>query len=308
MEAPTEALSPREFERPPQRAGRRFQPFVLWLAPILGLLFVFSVLPIFGSFFLSFFDYEMLQPLKFVGLGNFIYAFTQDTVFPKTVLNTVYFAFVSVPISMAISLVVAQFIFGRRHFQSGWRTIYFLPVVTPVIAITIVWRFILQPSRFGFLNAILGNFGIPPQPWIGSQVWVIPSLILVSVWSGLGYNMVLFLAGLGGIPYSFYEAAKIDGANEWNMFWKITLPMLSPTILFTTVTGSISALQIFSIPYVMTRGGPENASRMIVMWIQETGFSQFRMGYASSLAVLFFLFTLALTFIQLRALRTQWSY
>lgn len=308
MEAPSEAFSTRDLERPPQATGRRFQPFVLWLVPILGLLFVFSVLPIFGSFFLSFFDYEMLQPLKFVGLGNFIYAFTQDTVFPRTVLNTVYFAFVSVPISMGISLVVAQFIFGRRHFQSGWRTIYFLPVVTPVIAVTIVWRFILQPSRFGFLNAILGNFGIPPQPWIGSQVWVIPSLILVSIWSGLGYNMVLFLAGLGGIPYSFYEAAKIDGANEWNMFWKITLPMLSPTILFTTVTGSISALQVFSIPYVMTRGGPENASRMIVMWIQETGFSQFRMGYASSLAVLFFLFTLALTFIQLRALRTQWSY
>ena len=120
--------------------------------------------------------------------------------------------------------------------------------------------------------------------------------------------MVLFLAGLGGIPSTFYEAAKIDGANEWQMFWGITIPLLSPTILFTTITGTISAMQIFSIPYIMTRGGPENASRMWVMWIQEVGFAQFRMGYASSLAVLFFIFILALTFIQLRLLRTQWSY
>lgn len=274
----------------------------------MGLLFVFSVFPIFGSFFLSLFDYEMLQPLKFVGLKNFIYAFTQDPVFLTTVRNTIYYAFVSVPIGMAVSLIVAQFIFGRKRLQPLWRTIYFLPVVTPVIAVSIVWRFILQPSRFGFLNSLLGYLGLPAYAFLGSEHMVIPSLIAVATWGGLGYNMVLFLAGLGGIPYSFYEAAKIDGANEWAMFWKITLPLLSPTILFTTVTGTISALQVFSVPYIMTRGGPENASRMVVMWIQETGFAQFRMGYASSLAVVFFLFILVLTFVQLKFLRTQWSY
>ena len=294
--------------KPAAKKRQRFQPFVLWLVPILGLLMLFSVFPILASFYLSLFDFEMLQPLKFVGLDNFIYAITRDLVFHKTVLNTIYFALVSVPAGMAVSLVVAQFIFGRKYIQSFWRTIYFLPVVTPVVAIAIVWRFIYQPSKFGFLNSLLATLGLNPISWINSQDWVIPSLIFLSIWAGLGYNMVLFLAGLGGIPGTFYEAAKIDGANEWQMFWKITIPMLSPTILFTTITGTISAMQIFSIPYIMTRGGPENASRMWVMWIQEVGFAQFRMGYASSLAVMFFLFIMVLTFVQLRLLRTQWSY
>jgi len=294
--------------KPTAKKRQRFQPFVLWLVPILGLLMLFSVFPILASFYLSFFDFQMLQPLKFVGLNNFIYAITRDIVFRQTVVNTIYFALVSVPLGMAVSLIVAHLIFGRKHFQSVWRTIYFLPVVTPVVAIAIVWRFIYQPSKFGFLNSLLSTIGINPISWINSQAWVIPSLIFLSIWAGLGYNMVLFLAGLGGIPSTFYEAAKIDGANEWQMFWGITIPLLSPTILFTTITGTISAMQIFSIPYIMTRGGPENASRMWVMWIQEVGFAQFRMGYASSLAVLFFIFIIALTFLQLRLLRTQWSY
>jgi ABC-type sugar transport system permease subunit len=143
---------------------------------------------------------------------------------------------------------------------------------------------------------------------LNNSFQVIPSIILVTTWGGVGYNMVLFLAGLGGISTSFYEAAKIDGANSWQLFWKITWPMLSPTILFTTVTGTIGALQIFSVPYILTQGGPEDASRMIVMWIQATGFNQFRMGYASSLAMVFFAITMLLTLLQLRFLRTRWSY
>lgn len=287
---------------------RRFHPIVLWLVPILGLLFVFSVLPIFGSFFLSFFQYEMLQPLKFVGLGNYIYAFTRDAVFLTTLGNTFYYALLSVGVGMALSLMVAQFIFTRSHLQSFFRSTFFLPVITPMVAIAIVWRFILQPSQFGFLNGLLGYAGIRAQPWLTSAVRVIPSLVIIGIWSGLGYNMVLFLAGLAGIPNTFYEAARLDGATSWGMFWKITWPLLSPTVLFTTVTASIGALQVFGIPYIMTQGGPENASRMVVMWIQETGFKQFRMGYASALAYIFFLIILVLTLIELRYLRTQWSY
>jgi multiple sugar transport system permease protein len=124
----------------------------------------------------------------------------------------------------------------------------------------------------------------------------------------MGYTVVLFLAGLVGIPGEFYEAARIDGAGSWQMFWKITWPLLSPTVLFVSVTGSIGALQVFSIPYVMTRGGPEDASRMVVMWIQQTGFAQFRMGYASSLAYILFAIVLVLTVVELRYLRTRWSY
>ena len=287
---------------------KRFNPFVLWLVPIIGLMLIFTVIPIFASFFLSFTDYRLNQPIKFIGIQNFIYAFSQDEVFLRTIVNTIYYAFVSVPVSMAISLVVAQFIFNRKHIQSFFRTMYFLPYITPMIAVVVVWRFLLQPSQFGILNSFLAALKIRAQPFLISSLQVIPSIILITTWASVGYNMVLFLAGLGGIPFSFYEAAKIDGANSWQLFWKITWPMLSPTVLFTTVTGSIGAMQIFSIPYILTQGGPEDASRMVVMWIYQTGFNQFRMGYASSLAMVFFVVVMILTFIQLRFLRTRWSY
>jgi ABC-type sugar transport systems, permease components len=226
---------------------KRFNPFVLWLVPIIGLMLIFTVIPIFASFFLSFTDYRLNQPIKFIGIQNFIYAFSQDEVFLRTIVNTIYYAFVSVPVSMAISLVVAQFIFNRKHMQSFFRTMYFLPYITPMIAVVVVWRFLLQPSQFGILNSFLAALKIRAQPFLISSLQVIPSIILITTWASVGYNMVLFLAGLGGIPFSFYEAAKIDGANSWQLFWKITWPMLSPTVLFTTVTGSIGAMQIFSI-------------------------------------------------------------
>ena len=290
------------------RKRRRVEPFVLWLVPILGLLFVFGILPILGSLYLSLYQYEALRLVKFVGLGNYSYAFSRDPTFLITLRNTAYFAFVSVPLGMAVALFIAQLIYTRPRLKGLFRSTYFLPVVTPIIAVTIVWKFILQPSQFGLLNGILVALDLPPQRWLNSSSLVIPSLILVSIWHGMGYNIVLFLAGLGGIPGELYEAAKIDGANPWRMFASITWPMLSPTVLFVTVTGSIGAMQVFALPYVMTRGGPESASRMVVMWIQETGFGQFRMGYASALAYIFFAIVLVLTLVELRYLRTRWSY
>jgi len=306
VEAITEGRSRTRLPR--RRAGSKFRPIVLWLVPIMGLLLVFSVLPIFASLFLSLFKYEMLQPLEFVGLGNYKYAITKDPVFHKTILNTLYYALISVPLGMAVSLLVAQLIHTKSLFKSFFRTVYFLPVVTPQIATAIVWKFIYQPAGFGFLNGILSYVGIPAQPWLTSAGLVKPALVVIGVWAGLGYNMVLFLAGLAGIPTPFYEAARIDGANSWQSFWKITWPLLSPTVLFTTVTGTISALQIFSLPFVMTKGGPENASRTIVLWIQQTGFQQFRMGYSSALAYIFFLFILILTLVELRYMKSEWSY
>jgi multiple sugar transport system permease protein len=291
-----------------RKKRQRFNPFVLWLVPIIGLIVIFSVIPILASFFLSFTDYRLNQAIKFIGFDNFVYAFVRDEVFKRTIVNTIYYAFISVPFAMAISLIVAQFIFNRKKFQSFFRTMYFLPYITPLIAVVVVWRFLLQPSQFGIINSFLAALNIPAQPFLNSSTQVIPSIILITTWATIGYNMVLFLAGLGGIPFSFYEAAKIDGANSWQLFWKITWPLLSPTILFTTVTGTIAALQIFSIPYILTQGGPEDASRTLVMWIYQTGFNQFRMGYASSLAMVFFAIVMVLTLLQLRFLRTRWSY
>jgi multiple sugar transport system permease protein len=291
-----------------RKKRQRFNPFVLWLVPIIGLILIFSIIPILASFFLAFTDYRLNQAIRFVGFDNFVYAFVRDEVFKRTIVNTIYYAFISVPFAMAISLVVAQFIFNRNHFQSFFRTAYFLPYITPLIAVVVVWKFLLQPSQFGIINSFLAAVHIPAQPFLNSSVQVIPSIILITTWTVVGYNMVLFLAGLGGIPFSFYEAAKIDGANSWGLFWKITWPLLSPTVLFTTVTGTIAALQIFSIPYILTQGGPEDASRTLVMWIYQTGFNQFRMGYASALAMVFFAIVMVLTLLQLRFLRTRWSY
>jgi multiple sugar transport system permease protein len=293
-----------------RKKRRRFRPIILWLVPILGLLFVFSVLPIFVSFYLSFFDYEILQPLEFVGVANYVYAFNQDPAFLKTMGNTFYYSLVSVPLGMAIALLIAQFIHSRAYFKSFFRTAYFMSYIMPAAAIALVWSFIFQASQFGLLNGVLGFFGIPAQPWLNSARLVIPAIILIGIWRNMGYNLVLFLAGLSNIPLELYEAAKIDGANSWQVFWKITWPLLSPTVMFLTVTGSIGALQVFDIPYIMTKGagGPENASRMVVMWVQKVGFQEFRMGYASSLAFIFFAIVLVLTVIQLRYLRTKWNY
>lgn len=293
-----------------KRRRQRVRPFVFWLIPILALLLIFSVVPIFVSFYLSFFDYEPMQPLQFVGVDNYIYAFDTDPAFLKTVVNTFYYALVSVPLGMAIALGVAYFVNSRTHFKPFFRTAYFMSYILPGAAIALVWSFIFQSSSFGLFNGVLGYFGIPAQPWLNSSRLVIPSLIIIAVWRNLGYNLVIYLAGLSGIPATFYEAARIDGANDWQMFWKITWPLLSPATLFLAVTGFIGALQVFDIPYIMTRGagGPENASRMVVMWVQKVGFQEFRMGYASALAFIFFFIILALTVAQLRFLRTKWSY
>jgi len=300
----------RQVERVTSRKRKQFRPIILWLVPILGLLFAFSVIPIFASFYLSFFDYEFLQPLTFVGLKNYVYAFETDPTFVKTIGNTFYYGLVSVPLGMALALVIAQFIHSRTYFKSLFRTAFFMSYIMPAAAIALIWSFIFQASQFGLLNAILGYVGIPAQPWLNSARHVIPAIIIIGIWRSLGYNLVLFLAGLANVPGEFYEAAKIDGANAWQMFWKITLPLLSPTFLFLAVTGSIGALQLFDIPYIMTRGagGPENASRMVVMWVQKVGFQEFRMGYASALAFIFFALVLVLTLIQLRYLRSRWDY
>jgi ABC-type sugar transport system permease subunit len=305
MTAPAPAKS---LQAGPRPRRTRYNPFVLWLLPIFALILVFMIFPIFASLFFSFFEFRIGSELKFIGAGNFIYAFTRDPVFNSTLKNTFYYALLSVPLGMALSLLVAQFIYTRGHLQSYFRTMFFMPYITPLIAVVMVWRYFLQPSQFGIINSFLVQLHIRAQPFLTNSVQVIPSLTLIAVWTTLGYNMVLFLAGLGSIPGVFYEAARIDGANPWQMFWSITWPLLSPTVLFMTVTGSIGALQIFSVPYILTQGGPVDSSRTVVMWIQQTGFSQFRMGYASALAMIFFAVVIVLTLLQLRYLRTRWSY
>ncbi len=307
MTETSEALSTGSTVKKP-RKRQRYSLFALWLVPILGHIFLFSVFPILASFFLAFTDKNVNHPeFQLVGFSNFIEAF-KDHVFIRSIENTLYFSFVSVPVGMAISLVVAQLIFNRKYYKSIWRSIYFLPGITPLIASIIIWRYFLQPSQYGVLNSLLAIFSIPSQEWLRSTTEVIPSIIIMTIWGGLGFNMVLFLAGLGGISTTYYEAARIDGANSWQLFWNITWPLLAPVVLFTTVTGMIGAMQIYGVPVVLTQGGPEDASRVILMQIQQQGFEWYRMGYASSLAVITFLIILVLTIIELRFLSARYQY
>lgn len=233
----------------------RRRPVLLCLVPILGHALIFSVAPIVVSFYLSFFEYTLLSQRHFVGLQNYMYAVTRDAVFHRSLINTTYFALISVVLGMLLSLIMAQLIHTAPRLKTLFRTAYFLPVVTPLIATAVVWRFILQPSTYGLLNGLLVALELRPQAWLTSGQLVIPSLIVVAVWSSMGYNIILFLAGLAGIPEDFYEAARLDGANAWHLFKNITWPLLAPTVLLVTVTGTIGSLQVFALPYVLTRGG-----------------------------------------------------
>jgi multiple sugar transport system permease protein len=263
------------------------------LPSLLGFL-VFLVIPMIASLGISFFDWELLTPPSFVGIKNFRDLFT-DRVFKDVVVNTLYYTFGLVPLNLVVSLGLAVWLNARLRGLTLYRIAFFLPVVTVTVAVALIWRWMYEP-RAGIIDAGLRTIGLPGPTWLGDPHWAMPAIIIMSVWKGFGYNMVLFLAGLQGIPTSIYEAATIDGASAWQRFWRITLPLLSPVIFLAVVLTVISSFQVFDQALVMTNGGPANATNTIVLYIYQNGFQFFRMGYASAIAwVLFgviFLFTL----------------
>jgi multiple sugar transport system permease protein len=263
------------------------------LPSLLGFL-IFLVAPMVASLGISFYDWELLTPPTFVGLKNFANLLT-DRVFKDVMVNTLYYTFGLVPLNLVISLGLAVWLNTRLRGLTVYRMAFFLPVVTVTVAVALIWRWMYEP-RAGIIDAGLHALGLPGPTWLGDVHWAMPAIIIMSVWKGFGYNMVLFLAGLQGIPVSMYEAAKIDGANGWQRFWRITLPLLSPVIFLAVVLTVISSFQVFDQALVMTNGGPANATNTIVLYIYQNGFQFFHMGYASAIAwVLFgviFLFTL----------------
>jgi multiple sugar transport system permease protein len=267
----------------------------LFILPSLLGFVVFLVVPMVASLGISFYEWELLTPPKFVGLKNFSSLLT-DRIFKDVLVNTVYYTFGLVPLNLVISLGLALWLNTRLRGLTLYRMAFFLPVVTVTVAVALIWRWMYEP-RAGIIDTALRAVGLPGPTWLGDPNWAMPALIIMSVWKGFGYNMVLFLAGLQGIPVSIYEAATIDGAGAWQRFWRITLPLLSPTIFLAVVLTVISSFQVFDQALVMTNGGPANATNTIVLYIYQNGFQFFRMGYASAIAwVLFaviFIFTLA---------------
>lgn len=271
----------------------------LFLTPnILGFL-AFNLFPLLFAIGLSFTRWDLISKPAFVGLGNYEKLFLEDESFRIAVKNTLIFIGLSVPTGTIISLILATALNQKIRGTIFYRTAYFLPVVSSTVAIALVWAWLFNPD-FGLANDILLRLGLPKFKWLASSATVLPSIVLVSVWRGIGPSTVIFLAGLQGIPEELYDAGKIDGANSRQLFRYITLPMLSPTTFFVIVVSIIGSFQVFDLIYIMTGGGPGRASLVIVYYIYQHAFRWFSMGYAASVALVLFIVIFVLTVIQIR--------
>jgi len=267
-------------------------------------IFVFGATII--SLLISFLDWDMLTPGKFVGLGNYLKLLKSDS-FYLVLRNTVFFVIGTVPtrviFSLLLALALVKNITGRTFFRSA----IFLPVAASTVAVAMIWRWIFN-ADFGLLNDFLYRIGISHLPqWLINPNWALVALIIFSVWKDVGFSTVLFMAGLEGIPQELYEAGDIDGASSWTKFWKITLPLLSPTTFFVVVVNVISSFQVFDQAYVLTGGGPGNATTTIVYYIYNYAFQRFKMGYASAAAWILFAIIFVVTIIQFKH-QKRWVY
>jgi len=280
----------------------------LFISPTLLGFLVFSLLALVAGLGLSLFHYDFFTPPRFAGLENFRFMLVEDARVAKIFGNTVYFVvgmIVLDPIwAMAMALALNSYM--PNMLKLVFRGVFFFPVLVAGAVIAAVWRYLFNMD-LGIINWFLGLFGIPKIPWLISSGWVRPSIIFATVWNGVGFNMILLLAGLRAIPQSLYEAAEIDGAGRLASFRHITLPMLTPTLFFIFVKGFIGVFQLFDQPYMLTKGGPGDASRTIVMHIYETGFRSLRLGYASTIAVALFVVIMVVTAIQF-AMSRHWVF
>jgi multiple sugar transport system permease protein len=277
--------------------------YLFILPQVIGIL-VFSIIPVITVFVLTFFDWNIVGVPKFVGFANYIDQFKSADL-RVAFKNTVYYSILTIPLQLSIALLLAMALNNIKG-KVVYRVIYFSPVVTNSVAACMAWMW-LYNGEFGILNTILKNFGIQGPNWIVDTQWVMPSIAMMSIWWGMGYQMVLFLSGLQGIPRVYYEAAKIDGANSFKQFVHITLPMLSSTTFFIVIMAIIGSFQVFDQTFIMTNGGPAKASYSIVLHIYQNAFQFFNMGIATTSAVMLFAVILLVTIFQFRMQR-RWVY
>jgi multiple sugar transport system permease protein len=275
----------------------------LFLSPAMTAIGIFFVIPVLAAFALSFTDFDIyalgnLNYVRFVGFENYIRIFDMP-LFWSALRNTFYFVLVGGPLSVAVSLGAALMLNSKlAKWKSFYRTVYFLPVISSLIAVSIVWRYLYHPAH-GLLNYVLSLAGIAPIDWLGDPDIAMPAIIIMAVWKNFGYNMLIFIAGLQNISEDLYEAAHIDGAGWWVQFKSITLPMLKPTSVFVVMITVIGYFQLFAEPYVMTQGGPLNSTMSIVLLMYEQGFRWWNMGFAAAIAFILFLIIMVFTIIQL---------
>lgn len=289
----------RFWSRSNERAG------YLFILPSFIHLIVFLVIPLAFSLYLSFTDWRgpNFQNAPFIGLENYQFLMG-DRRFWNAMKNSLYYTVLSVPLGMAISLLVALVMNQNLKGVYIFRTLFFMPVISSWVAVSVVWITLLDPQA-GILNYVLKQLGLPPANWLGDPLTAMPAVVMISIWKGLGFNMVIWLAGLQAIPQELHEAAAIDGASRWQAFRKVTLPLLSPTTFFLAITGVIGALQVFSSVYVITKGGPRGSTDVVVYRIYLRAFEEFEFGLASSQAWVLFAVIFSLTVLQVWYRRRQ---
>ena len=268
------------------------------LPAILGSL-IFIIIPIFFSFYLSFTKWDLISPIQFAGLKNYIELFSNEQ-FYYILQNTVIFALATTVFSVIIPLILACILNNKITGAEFFKTVYFLPFITPMVVLAIIWAWIFDPNA-GLMNYLLRTH----INWLFDTQWAMTAVIIVSVWKLIGYNMVIFLAGLTAINSDLYEAAKIDGADEIKTFWRITVPQLSPTIFFVIIITTISSFQIFDLIYLMTQGGPLNSTNVLVYWLYQSAFEHFNIGQASAIAYVLFVIIFILTALQWKV-KNKW--
>jgi multiple sugar transport system permease protein len=273
-----------------------------FLSPTLLIFLAFVLFPVFFSFYLSFHKWNMFSAsAEAVGADNYL-AILANPEFWMVLKNTAVYTLGTVPLNMLLALGVATILNRKIAGRRLLRTAFFAPVVMSSVAAAVIWRWVYEPN-FGLLNYVLGVFGVPSVNWLNDPTAAMSALIVMGVWKTFGVNMVLFAAGLQGIPEHYYEAAKIDGAGRWGQFWNITIPLLSPTTFFILVMSVIGSFQVFDTVYVLTSGGPLGSTKVLVFYLYEHAFKYFEMGYASAVAYLLFVLIFVLTLAQVKYLR-----
>ncbi|MBZ5752168.1 carbohydrate ABC transporter permease [Metabacillus rhizolycopersici] len=275
-----------------------------FLLPNLTGFLTFTFIPIIATFVLSLFEWSLISEPKFVGFDNYINLFSKDTVFGSVIFNTFFYVIVYVVLNLIVSVGFAVWLNQKIKGIKIYRAFLFLPVLVSPVAIAMVWQWMYEPQN-GLINEMLQWIGIQGPNWLGDSKWAMIALILMCVWQNFGYNMIIFLAALQGVPQSMLEAASIDGAGPFVRFFKIMLPAISPAIFFGTVMTLINAFQVFDQAYVLTNGGPGNATEVLGLYIYKNAFQWFEMGKGAAIAVIMFGFILIITLLQL-VLQKKW--
>ncbi len=291
------------------RPSQQPEAYLFLLPGLLGFL-VFVAVPIVSSFGLSFVDWNLLSPPEFVGLSNYVQLITQDNIFHTVLGNTLFYTITIVPLQLLVGLLLAAALNQAIRGISFYRVIYFMPVVTNIVAAALVFQWLLNRD-FGIVSAWIWQlaestgWSIQPPDWLNNSAWAKPAVVLLTVWKNVGFTMVIYLASLQNVPKVLYDAAEVDGANGWQRFRFVTIPLISPTTFFLLVIQMIGAFQLFAEPYVLTRGGPAQATLSIVYYIYQNAFQFQRMGKAAAIAWILFGIIFVFTFIQVR-LQRRW--